>query len=290
MNLEQIQRAVFEVIRQPLTPSQHLRPRLPDGRSTRKIAGAIIKPNDRLASHERLEIYNQQYWFRILSSFQEDFPGLRGLIGPRRFDQLSVAYLAENPSQSFTLRNLGSRLESWLRSHPEFAPGVHRLAIDMVRVEWAEIKAFDGPELPRFSREELAGLSGGTVFRLQPHLQMLELAYPVDDLLFRVRGSESRHNMVSNAVKRTGRRAKIRRTSLPRKQNTYLVVYRFQETVYFKRLTREAFTLLAALGRGKALGAALEGSMPESAAKVAVFRKQVRKWFEDWASLGWLAK
>ena len=31
MNLEQLQRAVFEVTRQPLTPSERMRPRLPDG-------------------------------------------------------------------------------------------------------------------------------------------------------------------------------------------------------------------------------------------------------------------
>ncbi len=290
MNLAQIQRAVFEVIRQPLTPSQRLRPRMPDGRSTREVANAIIKPNDRLASHERLEIYNQQYWFRILSSFAEDFPGLRGLIGVRRFDKLSVAYLAENPSRSFTLRNLGAGLESWLRRHAEIAPGVHGMAIDMVRVEWAEIEAFDGRELPRFSKEELAGLSGDTAFRLQPHLHMLELAYPVDDLLIRVRRAEHQHNMVSNAVRKAAHRTKVRKASLPKPQKTYLVVYRLNDTVFFKRLTREGFALLGTLGEGKTLSEALEASMPKPAAKVEAFRQQVREWFENWASLGWLAR
>ncbi len=290
MNLAQIQRAVFEVIRQPLTPSQRLRPRMPDGRSTREVANAIIKPNDRLASHERLEIYNQQYWFRILSSFAEDFPGLRGLIGVRRFDKLSVAYLAENPSRSFTLRNLGASLESWLRRHAEFAPGDHGMAIDMVRVEWAEIEAFDGRELPRISKEGLAGLSGNTLFRLQPHLHMLELAYPVDDLLIRVRRAEHQHSMVSNAVRKAAHRTKVRKASLPKPQKTYLVVYRLNDTVFFKRLTREGFALLGALGEGKTLGEALEASMPKPAAKVEAFRQEVRDWFENWASLGWLAK
>ena len=32
---------------------------------TSTVAEAIIKPNDRLTSFERLEIYNRQYWFRI---------------------------------------------------------------------------------------------------------------------------------------------------------------------------------------------------------------------------------
>ena len=123
MNLEQLQRAVFEVTRQPLTPSERMRPRLPDGRSVREIANALIKPNDRMTSFERLQVYNQQYWFRIMGSLSEDFPGLRSLIGERKFEKLAVAYLNECPSESFTLRNLGSRLEAWLRKHPEYIAG-----------------------------------------------------------------------------------------------------------------------------------------------------------------------
>ena len=59
----------------------------------------------------------------------------------------------ECPSESFTLRNLGSRLEAWLRKHPEYIAGVERVAIDMVRLEWADIDAFDALELPRFTAD-----------------------------------------------------------------------------------------------------------------------------------------
>jgi len=290
MNLEQIQRAVFEVIRQPLTPEQGMCPRLPDGRSTGKIADAIIKPNDRLTSHERLEIYSQQYWFRILNSLREDFPGLRSLIGDRKFEKLAIAYLTECPSKSFTLRNLGSRLEAWLRRRSEFVAGVERLAVDMVRLEWAEIQAFDGPELPRFTADEPDKLSGATVFRLQPHLHLLDLAYPVDDLLFRVRRTETKRNMVSNAVRESPRWTKIRRSSLPKPEKVHLAVYRLQNSVYFKRLTRDAFTLLHALSHGKPLVEALETALPRAHSKFEPYRVQLREWFENWSSLGWLAK
>src|SRR5436309_2214997 len=120
MNLDQIQRAVFEVVRQPLTEDERMRPLTLDGKSTTEIAEKVIKPNDRLTSVERLEIYNRVYWFRILSSLADDFPGLRGVVGQRAFDKILMAYLTDMPSESFTLRNLGSRLEQWLRSHPKF--------------------------------------------------------------------------------------------------------------------------------------------------------------------------
>src|SRR3974390_1173248 len=136
MSLDQIQRNMFEAVRQPLTTTEGMRLRTPDGRSTRKIAETIIKPNDRLTSFERLEIYNRQYWFRILSALAEDFVGLRSIIGDRAFEKLAVAYLLDCPSQSFTLRNLGSRLEEWLRGHSSYIVGVEEIALDMVRLEW----------------------------------------------------------------------------------------------------------------------------------------------------------
>jgi hypothetical protein len=290
MNLEQLQRAVFEVTRQPLTPSEKLRPRLPDGRSIREIADALIKPNDRMTAFERLQVYNQQYWFRIMGSLSEDFPGLRSLLGERKFEKLAVAYLNECPSESFTLRNLGSRLEAWLRKHSEYIAGVERVAMDMVRLEWADIEAFDKLELPRITADESARLNGDTVLRLQPHLQLLDLAYPVDELLFRIRGLDSKTDAASNAVLKFPHSWKIRRSALPRPGKVYLAVYRLQGAVYFKRLTRDAFTLLQALGEGKPLAKALEISLVRSRRNLDRLSKQVQEWFQNWSSLGWFAQ
>jgi hypothetical protein len=290
VNLEQLQRAVFEVTRQPLTPSERLRPRLPDGRCVREIANALIKPNDRMTSFERLQVYSQQYWFRIMGSLSEDFPGLRSLIGGRKFEKLAVAYLNECPSESFTLRNLGSRLEAWLRKRPEYIAGVERVAIDMVRLEWADIEAFDKLELPRITTADSAKLDGDTVLRLQPHLQLLDLAYPVDELLLRIRGKASKSDTASNAVLKFPRQARIRRSSLPRPGKVYLAVYRLNGIVYFKRLTRDAFALLQAMGEGKPLEKAIEISLVRSRRSLDRLGGQVQEWFKEWSSLGWFAR
>jgi hypothetical protein len=267
-----------------------MRRRLPDGRLVREIANVLIKPNDRMTSFERLEIYNQQYWFRILGSLSEDFPGLRSLIGERKFEKLAVAYLNECPSETFTLKYLGSRLEGWLRKHPEYVAGFERVAVDMVRLEWAEMDTFDGGELPRFTADDSGKLSGDTVFRLQPHLHLLDLDYPVDQLLFRFRGVDSKSETVSNAVLKFPRRTRIRRSSLPRPRKVYLAVHRMEGTVYFKRLTRDAFALLKALGQGKSLEKAIEVSLLPSRRSVDRLSAQVREWFQNWSSLGWFAQ
>ncbi len=97
MNLEEFQRTVFDLIRQPLTADERMSPQTADGRSTQEVVESVVKPNDRLSSFERLEIYNRVYWFRILSSLAEDFPGLRAIIRQHRFDKLLVAFLTRVP-------------------------------------------------------------------------------------------------------------------------------------------------------------------------------------------------
>ena len=126
----------------PLTRQENMPRRRRDGASNIAEAEAIIRPNDRLSSFERLEIYNRQYWYRLFSCFEEDFPGLQAILGRAKFDALMRAYLTDCPSESFSLRNLGSRLEIWLAEHPEHL-GPHPLLAEAlharlaVRAPWA---------------------------------------------------------------------------------------------------------------------------------------------------------
>jgi Putative DNA-binding domain len=93
MNLEQLQRTFFELIRQPLTSNERLRTRTLEGRSIRALADELITPSARLTSFERLELYSQGYWFRILEAFDRDFRGLRTVVGKPRFERLARGYL-----------------------------------------------------------------------------------------------------------------------------------------------------------------------------------------------------
>ncbi|HEY2499402.1 MAG TPA: putative DNA-binding domain-containing protein [Candidatus Angelobacter sp.] len=291
MNLEQLQRAVFDVVRQPLTDDERMRERTLDGRSTKEIAEQIIKPNDRLTSVERLEIYNRVYWFRILSSLADDFPGLRGVIGQEKFDQVLLGYLTEMPSVSFTLRDLGSRLEAWLRAHPELIAANERMALDMVRLEWADIEAFDAAEYPTLSQPELASLGEDPVFHLQPYLQLLDLAYPVDELLLKVRETEGPETDISSNVVMMEHPATPRKTQqLPKTKKVFLAVHRQENSVYFKRLKPEGFALLRALQQGQPLSQAIETSVDWSGKKLERVMEQLHDWFANWSQLGWFCR
>jgi len=289
MDLDHIQREMLDAVRQPLTAAENMRQRTRDGRATNRIAQSIIKPNDRLTSFERLEIYNRQYWFRVLSALAEDFEGLRLIVGDRAFEKLSVAYLMDCPSRSFTLRNLGSRLEDWLSKHREYIPGAEDIALDMVRLEWADIEAFDKAAKPRLSESDLATLDADPRFELQPYLRLLELDYPVDEMLFAIRQEQREVDIVSNAVTERPQRRRPRKRALPRREKIFLAVHRIDNSVYFKRLDPDAFGILRGLREGKPLSEAVE-CVDWSDGSGEVAAANLEAWFALWASFGWFCK
>jgi hypothetical protein len=290
MKLAALQRAVARAVMQPLTPSERMRRTAPGGGRMGAFAARYIKPNDRLTSFERLEIYNRQYWFRVLGSMVEDFPGLRAILGERRFGDMCRAYLTACPSESFTLKNLGARLEAWLRRNPQWTRGMQTMALDMVRLEWADIEAFDSAAEPMVHAEDLNGVSVPTLrLRLQPYLQLLHLRYPVDDLLLRIRGGDEGTDFASNAV--TERKtAKVRALTAPRQQQVFLVVHRMDFSVYYRRVEPEAYALLSALRSGKTIDRALELAFLRSS--IPEFDRGVytRNCFRTWATLGWFCR
>lgn len=287
MKLANLQRRMARAVMTPLTPSGHMRGAARNGHSMRAEAAAFIKPNDRLTSFERLEIYNRQYWYRVLDSFAEDFPGLHAVLGDRRFDRVAEAYIAACPSHTFTLRNLGRLLESWLRKHPRWAGARQKLALDMVRLEWAEIETFDGRAEPAQKTEDLTGAQPMKLrLRLQPYIQLLDLHYPVDDLLLEVR-SEEDTDFASNTFSERRKRKRVQAVARLKAKPIFLVVHRLDYSVYFRRLEREEFLILRGLREGKTIARAVEPAFKRSPIPASERPAHVENWFHTWAALGW---
>ncbi|HLZ91757.1 MAG TPA: DNA-binding domain-containing protein [Candidatus Acidoferrum sp.] len=288
MKLAALQRTMARAVMQPLTQAERMQSTAPGGKSMRGYAARFIKPNERLTSFERLEIYNRQYWFRLLSSMIEDFPGLRAVLGDRRFEAMSKAYLVDCPSQSFTLRNLGGRLEGWLRKHPKWAAARQQLAIDITRLEWADIEAFDGAAKPALRPEELAAEAGAELrLQLQPYVRLLDLHYPVDDLLLEVRKQDEDTDFASNAFQEKHKRKRVQAVAKLKAAEIFLAVHRMDDSVYFRRIERGEFQILRALGQGEPLGKAIEVAFRKSRGLVEERPGTVRQWFQNWAALGW---
>jgi hypothetical protein len=286
MNLLELQRRMSQDVMRPLTSDFAMQPIPEQGLPSDEIAASYIKPNSLLTSFERLEIYNRQYWFRVIDAVSEDFPALRAVLGRERFDSLVLAYLRENPSTSFTLRNLGARLPAWLASYPELTGPQHALAVDVARLEWAYIDAFDRASLMPLGWEDFAALGRDSTLRLQPHLQLLDLQYPVDDVVLAVHKVTPAIDIVSNAVSERRQSSEVTLPEVSR-SNVYLAVHRFDDSVYYRRIEREEFLLLADLRDGDSIATAIERAFEGSKLAPDLQAARIQDYFAHASELGW---
>jgi Putative DNA-binding domain len=287
--LRELQRMAGSFIFRPLDADFNTQKTWTDGREAQAFVSKFIKPNDRLTSFERLEIYNRQYWYRLVDSFYEDFPGLLAILGNEKFSRLSRAYIAAYPSRSFTLRNLGRNLPKFLTDEPQWARPYEAMARDMARFEWAQVQAFDGPSKPPLNTDDLLGRDPAQLrLGLQPYLTLLDLAYPLDQFSVAVkRRGQALRAEASNAVDENSRgngAHRPRRLSRPRQRRTFVAVHRHENNLYFKRLPPAAYGLLTALAKGHTLTQACDLAAPGEKPRT------INQWFANWMSLGWFCK
>jgi hypothetical protein len=281
-DLRLFQRMMAAAVIRPLDGNDKLQSKWIDGRPMDKVAAEFIKPNDRLTSFERLQLYNQMYWFRLFDAIRDDCPGLLATLGEAAFGRLAQAYLAKCPSRSFTLRNLCSRLVGFIRENPRLTAPRTALAIEIARFEWAQTVAFDGEAMPVISGAELARTSPTRLrLGLQPYVTLLDLRHPIDTYLMSVKRRDAMRSEASNTPDSKIVRKAVRRAPLPRPSRTFVAVHRLDNRLFYKRLDPAAFRILAELERGVPLSRAIAAAGPK------VRPKQVEAWFTSWMALGW---
>lgn len=281
-DLREFQRVMLHAVTRPLTSGDRSQRRWSDGRLAKDVIGTFSKDNDRMSGMERIEIYNRMYWFRTLDSLYEDLPGVRAVLGERRFMRLIETYLTKLPSRSFTLRDLPERLEKFIRANRKLTAPYTTLAADMAAFEWAQIECFDGESRPPMTPDDLANTPPNRLkMDVQPQLRLLVLNYPVDDYAMALKQNGMRAD-ASNAVESapTASRA-TKRVRRPARKRTYLAVHRHEGDIYFKRLEIASYRMLTALREGKTLPQAV------AAAGSRVKATQVQEWFTNWMGLGW---
>jgi hypothetical protein len=156
----------------------------PSGRGRRidpAQVDAVFAGDEHLPAVERLDIYANMYFFRLLDCLAEDFPKLRAALGPERFHNLVTDYVLQHPSEHPSLRYLGRRLPEFVAGHAPSA-GLPFLA-DLARLEWTRAGVFDAPDSATLTRAALARLPqesvGESRFRFVPAFALLRFDHEV---------------------------------------------------------------------------------------------------------------
>lgn len=158
-HLEQIQRwmqsvithkgGVEEALESPET-RQHLHVPLEE------LEGVIGRSRS-LSAAQRLEIYVDAYYARLMECLDGEFAATRHAVGDELFAALSFGYLQSYPSRSYTLGQLGANFPRYLaesRLHagaaPEDAPASWPdFVIELATFERSLYEVFDGPGTER---------------------------------------------------------------------------------------------------------------------------------------------
>jgi hypothetical protein len=162
----------------------------------------LVRRSSRLTAEQRLEIYANAYYARLLECLRDGFPVLTQVLGAEVFDSFAFDYLQRYPSRSYTLNRLAENFPRFLDEtrpdrRPPPADGPAGAApppawpdflIDLATLELAIVEVFDGPGAegePLLAPADLLALQAGGRFaaaRLTavPCLRLLRFRYPVN--------------------------------------------------------------------------------------------------------------
>ncbi len=112
--LSELQAAFGALLQRPLDRSTGtLRARTEDYRHG---LVALVKPGSGLDAGGRLAVYHRQYWFRLLTALQDDFPLLARLLGFWEFNGWAARYLVEAPPGGSNLQRAGDAFPAFLQA------------------------------------------------------------------------------------------------------------------------------------------------------------------------------
>jgi Putative DNA-binding domain len=189
MDLKNIQTTIYRLIVAPggvveaLTSETGLPPDGLDG----------LLPGGRLlTARERLEIYANAYFYRLLDVFKEEFPATLAILGEVNFHNVVTGYLVDYPPTEPSILHAGSHLPDFIRAHP--LSERWRYLGDLARLERTALEIFHAPDAPALDaatmREAPPHQWPSMIMRAHPASRILEMKWRVDELLHAIESGE----------------------------------------------------------------------------------------------------
>ena len=245
---------------------------------------AVIGRSRNLTAAERLSIYANAYYARLLECLGGCFPMLKRALGDEVFDSFAFEYLQRYPSRSYTLDRLGESFPRFLdETRPERDDGGEPngvdwpdFLIDLATLEWTIAKVFDGPGvegqslltpelLQSFPAERFAEA------RLVPVvcLRLLTFRYPVNAYFTAARQAEEGEEI-----------------PVPEAAEERVAILRRDFVVRRYPLTAPQHALLQAIRNGATVGEAIAASAGASELDDDALAAELRAWFRFWCAEG----
>jgi hypothetical protein len=279
--LRDFQRWFSRATSRPLLPGNLTRPQGVDGPSLRREAEARLNSVNGLSGLERLEVYNRQYWFRLITIMQEEYPCCLHVIGLDAFNGWVIRYLDAHPPSSPYLALMDSDFPAFLKRR--FRGRDRGKVLEAVSYDKAFSKAFDAPEAHLKAGPGGAPPlqpSGGTKWVLAGHVTPLWLHW-----------SFAAYRALCRTDETLTGRFPLRRAGRSGRAGYGVCLHRHENALYEKPITRAEFLLLRALEKPRTLTRIFRAAQREATARdLTAMERNVGAWFKDWTELGWIGE
>jgi hypothetical protein len=237
----------------------------------------VFLPSHELSAAERVGVYADMYFARLIEVLEEEFPGLVAWLGHERAHALFHAYVVSHPSRFYSLNRLGAELEMFVRDEAEFADDeteLRAVAIELARLERSIQDVFDAPEHATLTPETLAAvppeLWPGARLVFVPAFALHVFEHPINAWYRAFRDDEPLPEL--------------------RVAPSHVAVFRQSGgRVWRMDLDPAQHALLAALATGLALEPALQ-SLDDAGHDLAAIAPDLQSWFSTWAREGFFAE
>lgn len=237
------------------------------GRSGENAAEAeeYILPSPTLQPAQRLAIYQQGYYARLISCMEGQYKALCHALGEQLFRDFAHEYLNEFPSSSPTLAELGSRFPEFLeRNRPDKNDEPREewidFMIELARFEWDLYTAFDlpgdeGKSLPLHR----------SALKVQQCLFLRSYAFPVNRYYSAMAGGSI--------------------PDIPPREQTYTAIVRYNYKTSIYPLLESQYFFLTILRSG----ASIEDTIVKTALQFAATAEKVRNAWNEWSD-AWIER
>jgi hypothetical protein len=229
----------------------------------------VIEEAAPLSRHDRLDVYANAYFYRLLDSLTTDFKTVHRIVGEEKFHDLVAHFLMHYPSHSPNIGDLGEAFPEFIKGYPlsEQFPFLHDLAaLERAIMECLythHLPALDASSIQTKSEDEWAKAR----FVLDPSLRLMNVQWPVDSLWKRREHLEPL--LLPGA-----------RDLAPR----YLLLYRDDNWVRVSVVDVQPWTALHMLRSGMPLEAVCDALSKQGSPHSEAL--PVMEWFSSWVAAG----
>lgn len=261
------------IITRPIDSESQMIPISPSGRPMSEEAKEFISPSLKLSSDQRMQIYNQQYWWRLLSILHQNFPILTRLFGYTDFNlSIGIPFLTKYPSRHWSLSQLGDQLSKWITEY--YTAEDKELIFSIAEVDWAYQTIFFAPTA-LYLPPSLDLLS--KKLDLQAHIKLFNLPFDIFSLRTALLKEGVEFWMESDFP------------VLIREKKYFFVLYHTQNNlISYKEVEEGQWTILQLISKGLTIEQACDELEEKGGKPCDEAEASLGLWIQEWMDQKWL--